>query len=131
MGIPLQGFSDLDSRPASGQEPDGVPAFTLPWCWSTVHLVSHGLEIHLPLAEHCRYILHRRAPPHWSIAGSIPYLLCGFHFGFSLGWAGYVEAVVFMAVLFLALVYLWRVGALDWGPGAPRHQDGGRTGEAE
>jgi len=48
-----------------------------------------------------------------------------------LGWAGYVEAVVFMAVLFLALVYLWRVGALDWGPGAPRHQDGGRTGEAE
>jgi len=48
-----------------------------------------------------------------------------------LGWAGYIEAVIFMAVLLLALVYLWRVGALDWGPGALRHEDGGRKGEAE
>ena len=33
------------------------------------------------------------------------------------GWAGYAEMVVFVAVLLAALVYLWRRGALDWGPG--------------
>ena len=31
-----------------------------------------------------------------------------------LGWAGYVEILVFIAVLFAALIYLWRLGALDW-----------------
>jgi NADH-quinone oxidoreductase subunit A len=31
------------------------------------------------------------------------------------GWTGYIEAVVFIAILFAALVYLWRLGALDWG----------------
>jgi NADH-quinone oxidoreductase subunit A len=33
-----------------------------------------------------------------------------------LGWAGYFEVVFFVAVLIAALVYLWRIGALDWGP---------------
>ncbi len=33
-----------------------------------------------------------------------------------LGWAGYVEMAVFIAVLVAGLVYLWRQGALDWGP---------------
>lgn len=32
-----------------------------------------------------------------------------------LGWAGYVEIVVFIGILIAALVYLWRQGALDWG----------------
>ncbi len=32
------------------------------------------------------------------------------------GWAGYVEVSVFIAILVAALVYLWRIGALDWGP---------------
>jgi len=32
-----------------------------------------------------------------------------------LGWAGYWEILVFIAILFAALAYLWRVGALDWG----------------
>jgi NADH-quinone oxidoreductase subunit A len=32
-----------------------------------------------------------------------------------LGWAGYVEAAIFIAVLLVALLYLWREGALDWG----------------
>jgi NADH-quinone oxidoreductase subunit A len=32
-----------------------------------------------------------------------------------LGWLGYAEMVVFIGVLFATLVYLWRVGALDWG----------------
>ena len=31
-----------------------------------------------------------------------------------LGWAGYCEVVVFVGVLVAALIYLWRVGALDW-----------------
>lgn len=33
-----------------------------------------------------------------------------------VGWAGYAEVLVFIAVLVAALVYLWRLGALDWGP---------------
>ncbi len=32
-----------------------------------------------------------------------------------LGWAGYVEAVVFIVVLAASLIYLWKLGALDWG----------------
>ena len=32
----------------------------------------------------------------------------------SLGWPAFWEAVTFVGVLLAALVYLWRVGALDW-----------------
>jgi NADH-quinone oxidoreductase subunit A len=32
------------------------------------------------------------------------------------GWAGYIEALVFIGILVAALVYLWRLGALDWAP---------------
>ncbi len=32
------------------------------------------------------------------------------------GWAGYAEALTFVVVLLLGLVYIWRVGALDWAP---------------
>ena len=32
-----------------------------------------------------------------------------------LGWAGYIEIMIFIGVLLAALVYLWRLGALDWG----------------
>jgi NADH-quinone oxidoreductase subunit A len=32
-----------------------------------------------------------------------------------LGWLGYIEMVIFIGVLFATLVYLWRMGALDWG----------------
>lgn len=31
-----------------------------------------------------------------------------------LGWAGYGEVVLFVGVLAAALIYLWKVGALDW-----------------
>jgi NADH-quinone oxidoreductase subunit A len=31
-----------------------------------------------------------------------------------LGWAGYCEVVLFIGVLFAALIYLWKIGALDW-----------------
>ena len=30
------------------------------------------------------------------------------------GWAGYIEILVFIGVLAVALVYLWLIGALDW-----------------
>lgn len=33
-----------------------------------------------------------------------------------LGWAGYIEILIFIGILVAALVYLWRLGALDWGP---------------
>jgi NADH-quinone oxidoreductase subunit A len=36
------------------------------------------------------------------------------------GWAGYAEAAVFIAVLLATLVYLSRVGALDWRQGSRR-----------
>lgn len=32
------------------------------------------------------------------------------------GWAGYVEACIFIAVLLIGLVYVWRLGGLDWAP---------------
>lgn len=36
------------------------------------------------------------------------------------GWAGFAEATVFIAVLLVGLVYLWRQGALDWAPARRR-----------
>ena len=32
-----------------------------------------------------------------------------------LGWAGSIEILIFIGVLMAALVYLWRLGAMDWG----------------
>jgi NADH-quinone oxidoreductase subunit A len=37
-----------------------------------------------------------------------------------VGWAGYVEVMVFIGILVVALAYLWREGALDWGPAQGR-----------
>jgi NADH-quinone oxidoreductase subunit A len=34
----------------------------------------------------------------------------------ALGWPGYIEISIFIGVLLAGLVYLWRLGALDWGP---------------
>src|SRR5512143_3919556 len=31
------------------------------------------------------------------------------------GWAGYWEMLIFIGVLSAALVYVWRLGALEWG----------------
>jgi NADH-quinone oxidoreductase subunit A len=31
-----------------------------------------------------------------------------------LGWAGYCEVLLFVGVLFAALIYLWKTGALNW-----------------
>ena len=32
-----------------------------------------------------------------------------------LGWSGFVQVVLFMALLLAGYVYVWRKGALDWG----------------
>ncbi len=39
-----------------------------------------------------------------------------------VGWAGYVEVAIFIGVLAAALVYLARIGALDWS-GTGRHTE--------
>lgn len=38
------------------------------------------------------------------------------------GWAGFIEATVFIAILLAGLVYLWRIGALDWAPEGRRER---------
>jgi NADH-quinone oxidoreductase subunit A len=35
-----------------------------------------------------------------------------------LGWTGFFQLVVFMAILLGGYVYVWRKGILDWGPEA-------------
>ncbi len=44
-----------------------------------------------------------------------------------LGWLGYIEVLVFVGILIAALVYLWRIGGLDWGP-TPRRRHSNRGG---
>jgi NADH-quinone oxidoreductase subunit A len=31
-----------------------------------------------------------------------------------VGWTGYMAVLVFISILIISLVYLWRIGALDW-----------------
>ena len=38
------------------------------------------------------------------------------------GWAGLIEATVFIAILLAGLVYLWRIGALDCAPEGRRNR---------
>ena len=37
-----------------------------------------------------------------------------------LGWAGYIEIIIFILVIVLTFIYLWRIGALDWN--RPKHK---------
>ncbi len=32
-----------------------------------------------------------------------------------LGWTGFVQVVLFLAILLAGFVYIWRKGVLDWG----------------
>ena len=36
------------------------------------------------------------------------------------GWPGFIEVVIFIVILLAALVYLWRIGALDWKRDRPK-----------
>ena len=38
------------------------------------------------------------------------------------GWPGFIEISVFIFILIVALVYLWRIGALDWRTETPRRE---------
>lgn len=38
------------------------------------------------------------------------------------GWPGFIEASIFILILFAGLVYLWRVGALQWAPAMRKHR---------
>lgn len=38
------------------------------------------------------------------------------------GWLGYTEVMIFVGILTLALVYAWRIGALEWAPKKPRRR---------
>ncbi len=35
---------------------------------------------------------------------------------YDVGWTGYFSALIFIVMLTVALIYEWRVGALDWAP---------------
>ncbi len=45
----------------------------------------------------------------------------------SAGWAGYIVMSIFIGVILVALIYLWRAGALDWSPIRRRGYAGTRT----
>ena len=36
------------------------------------------------------------------------------------GWVGFIEAAIFIGLLLIGLIYLWRIGALDWSPRKPQ-----------
>jgi NADH-quinone oxidoreductase subunit A len=38
------------------------------------------------------------------------------------GWPGFIEVTIFIGVLLAGLVYLWRLGALDWAPEGRRRR---------
>jgi NADH-quinone oxidoreductase subunit A len=47
-----------------------------------------------------------------------------------LGWTGYIQIALFMAILLAGYVYIWRKGVLDWGPAErrlPRVRTAGRV----
>lgn len=39
-----------------------------------------------------------------------------------VGWMGFIEVTLFVLFLLAGLVYLWRIGALDWSPEARRRR---------
>ena len=43
-----------------------------------------------------------------------------------LGWAGFWQITFFIVILFAGLVYLWKMGGLDWGPRMHVRPRGGR-----
>ena len=46
---------------------------------------------------------------------------------YQLGWLGYLEVLLFIVVLFLGLVYIWKRGGLDWS--SSRRRPGGERGK--
>lgn len=46
------------------------------------------------------------------------------------GWAGFVEAFIFVFILAASLVYLWKIGALEWAPASRERAARERQSEA-
>lgn len=46
-----------------------------------------------------------------------------------VGWVGFIEAAVFVFILTASLVYLWKIGALDWAPDSRQERVRDRTAE--
>ncbi len=44
------------------------------------------------------------------------------------GWPGFIEISVFISILIVALIYLWRIGALDWRTETQRRELSGLKG---
>lgn len=38
------------------------------------------------------------------------------------GWVGFIEVTIFIVVLLVGLIWLWRLGALDWAPAARKRR---------
>ncbi|MCC2637869.1 MAG: NADH-quinone oxidoreductase subunit [Moraxellaceae bacterium] len=38
------------------------------------------------------------------------------------GWLGFIEVTIFILILLVGLIYLWRLGALEWAPEARRRR---------
>lgn len=47
------------------------------------------------------------------------------------GWAGFYEVAIFIVVLLAGLVYLWRIGALEWAPESRRRRAAARAATTE
>lgn len=47
------------------------------------------------------------------------------------GWLGLIEAAIFIGVLLVGLIYLWRIGALDWAPEARRRRAAREAAKAD
>ncbi len=39
-----------------------------------------------------------------------------------IGWMGFIEVSIFIVVLLVGLIWLWRLGALDWAPAARKQR---------
>ena len=39
------------------------------------------------------------------------------------GWVGFIEVTIFIVVLLVGLIWLWRLGALDWAPAARKRRN--------
>ena len=48
-----------------------------------------------------------------------------------LGWFGFIEMLIFLAVLALGLWYVWAKGALDWNTGGPGRLMAGKSLEKD
>ncbi len=44
-----------------------------------------------------------------------------------MGWLGFIEAAVFIAILLAGLFYLVRIGALNWTPVRSRRETAGKS----